>query len=140
MSVKEEANRIRMPGGIAASCILAANGEAMKLAVFNPARAASTRRNELEADHAGDDEGEATEPDRVGRFAECHHADDHRAGGADAGPDRIGGPEWHRFKRQPEQAEAQKDRRSGSPARPEPGEPAQKFETHGPGDLEHSGH
>ena len=55
-----------------------------------PQRAAmSDRRIEFQPDHAGDDQGEADEPHRIGRFAVEKHADENAADGADSGPDRI---------------------------------------------------
>jgi glycosyltransferase 2 family protein len=47
------------------------------------------RRVELEPDHAGNDQREANDANRVSRLAEQHHADDDAADGADAGPYRI---------------------------------------------------
>jgi glycosyltransferase 2 family protein len=49
----------------------------------------SDRRIEFQPDHAGDDQGEADEPHRIGRFAVEQHADENAAYGADTGPDRI---------------------------------------------------
>jgi glycosyltransferase 2 family protein len=50
---------------------------------------ASDRRVELEPDHAGDDQRQADDANRIGRFAKEHHADDDAANRADAGPYRI---------------------------------------------------
>jgi hypothetical protein len=49
----------------------------------------SDRRVELEADHAGDDQREADDADRIGRLAVEQHADNNAADGAYSGPDRI---------------------------------------------------
>ena len=49
----------------------------------------SDRRIEFQPDHAGDNEGEADEPHRIGRLAVEEHADKNAADGADSGPDRI---------------------------------------------------
>jgi glycosyltransferase 2 family protein len=46
----------------------------------------SDRRVELQPDHAGDDQGEAKDADRIGRLAKDDHADDDAADGADSGP------------------------------------------------------
>jgi uncharacterized membrane protein YbhN (UPF0104 family) len=46
----------------------------------------SDRRIELQPDHAGDDQGETKNADRIGRLAEDDHADDNAADGADSGP------------------------------------------------------
>ena len=46
----------------------------------------SDRRIELQPDHAGDDQGETKNADRIGRLAEDDHADDNAANGADSGP------------------------------------------------------
>jgi uncharacterized membrane protein YbhN (UPF0104 family) len=51
--------------------------------------AMSDRRIEFQPDHAGDNEGEADEPHRIGRLAVEEHADENAADGADSGPDRI---------------------------------------------------
>lgn len=51
--------------------------------------AASDRRVELEPDHAGDDQREADDANRIGRLAVEQHADKDAADGAYAGPDRI---------------------------------------------------
>jgi hypothetical protein len=50
---------------------------------------ASDRRVELEPDHAGNDQREADDADRVGRLAVEQHADDDSADGAYSGPHRI---------------------------------------------------
>jgi glycosyltransferase 2 family protein len=49
----------------------------------------SDRRVELEPDHAGDDQRQADDANRIDRFTEEHHADDDAADRADAGPYRI---------------------------------------------------
>jgi len=51
--------------------------------------AESDRRVELEADHAGDDQRQADDADRVGGLAVEQHADDDAADGAYPGPHRI---------------------------------------------------
>jgi hypothetical protein len=56
----------------------------------------SGRRVELEADHAGDDQREADDPNRVGRLAVEQHADQDAADGANAGPHRIRGAKRQR--------------------------------------------
>jgi uncharacterized membrane protein YbhN (UPF0104 family) len=49
----------------------------------------SDRRIELQSDHAGDDQGEAEDADRIGRLAKDDHADEDGADGADSGPHGI---------------------------------------------------
>jgi glycosyltransferase 2 family protein len=49
----------------------------------------SDRRVELEADHSGDDQRQANDPDRIGRLAVEQHSDQDTADGADPGPNRI---------------------------------------------------
>jgi hypothetical protein len=49
----------------------------------------SDRRIEFQPDHAGDDQGEADDPHRIGRLAVEEHADENAAHGANSGPDRI---------------------------------------------------
>jgi len=55
----------------------------------NERAASSDRRVQFQPDHAGDDQGEADDPDRIGGFAVEIHADDDTADCADTGPDRI---------------------------------------------------
>jgi glycosyltransferase 2 family protein len=55
--------------------------------------AVSGRRVQLEADHAGHDQAEADQPNRVYGFAVQEHADDNTADGANAGPYRVSGAE-----------------------------------------------
>ena len=50
---------------------------------------ASDRRIELEPDHAGNDQRQADDANRIGRLAEEHHANEDAADGADSGPYRI---------------------------------------------------
>jgi uncharacterized membrane protein YbhN (UPF0104 family) len=49
----------------------------------------SDRRVELQPDHAGDDQRQAKDADRIGRLAKDNHADDNAADGADSGPHGI---------------------------------------------------
>ena len=49
----------------------------------------SDRRIELQADHAGNNQGEAEESHGIGRLAVEQHADDDAADRADAGPHRV---------------------------------------------------
>ena len=58
---------------------------------------ASHRRIELEADHSGDDQGEAENSNGVGRLAVNQYSEQDAAGGADPGPYRIGGAERQRL-------------------------------------------
>ena len=51
--------------------------------------AKSDRRVELESDHAGDNQRQANDADRVGRLTVEQHADNDTADGADPGPHRI---------------------------------------------------
>jgi uncharacterized membrane protein YbhN (UPF0104 family) len=56
----------------------------------------SDRRVELEPDHSGDDQREANDPHRIGRFAVEQHADHDAADRADSGPYRIRGTKGQR--------------------------------------------
>jgi hypothetical protein len=49
----------------------------------------SDRRVELEPDHAGNDQRQADDANRIGRFTKEHHADDDAADSSDAGPYRV---------------------------------------------------
>jgi glycosyltransferase 2 family protein len=53
------------------------------------AQVASDRRIELEPDHAGDDQREADETNRIGRLAVEQHSDEDAADGSYPGPHRI---------------------------------------------------
>ncbi len=55
------------------------------------------RRIELEADHPGDDQGEAENSNRIGRLAVDQHSQKDAAGGANPGPHGIGRAERQRF-------------------------------------------
>jgi glycosyltransferase 2 family protein len=56
-------------------------------------RGISDRRIELQPDHAGNDQRQADEANRIGRLAVENHADDDAADGADSGPHRVRGAE-----------------------------------------------
>jgi hypothetical protein len=49
----------------------------------------SDRRVELQPNHAGDDQGETKDADRIGRLAKEEHSDQDAADGANPGPHRI---------------------------------------------------
>ena len=55
------------------------------------------RRIEFEADHPGDDQGEAENSNRIGRLAINQHSDEDASGGANPGPYGIGRAERHRL-------------------------------------------
>jgi glycosyltransferase 2 family protein len=55
----------------------------------NPTDETSDRRVELQPDHAGDDQRQADDANRIDRFTKEHHADDDAADRADAGPYRV---------------------------------------------------
>jgi uncharacterized membrane protein YbhN (UPF0104 family) len=50
---------------------------------------ASDRRIEFQSDHAGDDQRQADDANRIGRLAKEHHAGEDAADRADAGPYRV---------------------------------------------------
>ena len=52
-------------------------------------REQSDGRVQLQPDHAGNDQGQTDEANRIGRLAVEQHADDDAADGTDAGPHRI---------------------------------------------------
>jgi glycosyltransferase 2 family protein len=56
-------------------------------------RAGSGRGVQLEADRAGDDQGQADQTNRIDRLAIQKHANHNAADSADSGPDRISGTE-----------------------------------------------
>src|SRR4051812_26110496 len=93
---------------------------------------------EVQTHHARDDEDKACHAEYIGRFAECRHADDHRAHGSDSGPHGIGGPKRDGLQRDREQAEAERDGSDHGYARPEPSEAIRVFETESPRDLQQS--
>jgi hypothetical protein len=74
-------------GGVETLRSLRARKSAVKSAVDRESD--SDRRVELESDHAGDDQRQADEANRISRLAKEHHADNNAADGADPGPYRI---------------------------------------------------
>ena len=69
-------------------------------------RARSRRAGQVEPDHAGQDQGDRDELGHRNRVAEEEHADRGGAGGADPGPDRVGGPDREFSQRDGQQPEA----------------------------------
>jgi membrane protein DedA with SNARE-associated domain len=61
---------------------------------------------QVEADHAGQDQGDRGELHGRDRVAEEDHANRGRPGGADPGPDRVGGPDLQLAQRHGQQPEA----------------------------------
>jgi glycosyltransferase 2 family protein len=81
----------------------------------------SDRRIELEADHAGDDQREADETNRISRFAIEQHSDKDAADRAYPGPHRIRRAEGQRSQRKRHQCKAERNRNDRSHGRPKPG-------------------
>src|SRR6266436_4121340 len=75
-----------------------------------PAATVAHSVRELEGDHAGDDEGVAEPAPEAARVAEKPHPHQEGSGGADAGPNRIGGAERNVPLRQKQQAAADRER------------------------------
>src|SRR4051812_36527120 len=67
---------------------------------------------EPQADRADHDEKEAAHAEYIGWLAEQKYPHQNCAGGANAGPDCIGGGEWNRFERQGHHHKAQAKRRT----------------------------
>jgi hypothetical protein len=94
---------------------------------------------EPQADRADHDEKEAAHAEYIGWLAEQKYPHQNCAGGANAGPDCIGGGEWNRFERQGHHHKAQAKRRDRRQRRPQPREAGGIFEPDRPGDLEQPG-
>jgi len=97
------------------------------------------RREQLEADDAGDDEDEAEDAPHFARFTQEHHAENRRADGADAGPDGVASPDGNRLQREREEEEAHGHGRDGANARPESREAVRVFQADGPSNFEQAG-
>jgi uncharacterized membrane protein YbhN (UPF0104 family) len=70
--------------------------EAWRSLRVSDSRARSGRGVQLEADHAGDDQGQADQTDRIDRLAVKKHSNNDAADGANSGPDRVSRPERKR--------------------------------------------
>lgn len=99
-------------------------------------RLISDGRVELEPDHAGDDQRQADETDRIGGLAVEDHTDENAADRANSGPHGIRRAKRQGTQRQRHQGEAQHDRHSRCSRRPEPGQSVGIFEAKRPRDLE----
>jgi membrane-associated protein len=78
------------------------------------------RSGQVEPDHSGQDQGDRDEPGHRDRVAEEDHADRGGAGGADPGPDRVGGSD--------------REFPQGDGQQPEAGQRAQREPRHRPRD------
>lgn len=97
------------------------------------------RRQQLEADDAGDDQADAEQPHYFLRFAEQHDAEHGGADSADAGPHRVGGAERQSFQRPAEQDDAGDHQGDRPDAWPWAREAIGVFEADRPADLAQSG-
>lgn len=106
---------------------------------FPFAASRSGRRRQLEADDAGDDQGNAEQPGGIGRLAKQHDAEDHRADRADSNPYAVGGADRQRLHGDAQQPQADDHRRGGAERWPQAGKAGRVLEPDGPANLEQSG-
>jgi membrane protein DedA with SNARE-associated domain len=78
---------------------------------------------QVEPDHAGQDQGDGDELHGGDRVAEVDHPEGRRAGGADPGPHRVGGPDLELAQREGEQSEAGQRAQRESDGRPQLAQP-----------------
>jgi membrane-associated protein len=104
-------------------------------------RASSGRHaGQVEPDHPGQDQPDRDEPDGRDRVAEGDHADRRRAGGADPGPDRVGGSDREIAQRRGQQPEADQRAEREPRHRPRGPQAVAQLQAHGETGLEKAGH
>jgi membrane-associated protein len=99
-------------------------------------RGRSRRAGQVEPDHPGQDQGDRDEPGRRNRVAEEDHADRGGAGGADPGPDRVGGPDREIAQRHGQQPEADQRAEREPHHRPRDPQAVAQLQAHGETGLE----
>jgi membrane-associated protein len=102
-------------------------------------RGRSRRAGQVEPDHPGQDQGDRDEPGRRNRVAEEDHADRGGAGGADPGPDRVGGPDREIAQRHGQQPEADQRAEREPHHRPRDPQAVAQLQAHGETGLEKAG-
>jgi membrane protein DedA with SNARE-associated domain len=103
-------------------------------------RAASRRHaGQVEADHPGQDQRDRDELGDRDRVAQEDHADRRRAGGADPGPDRVGGPDRELAQRHGQQPEADQRAEREPHHRPRDPQAVAQLQAHGEAGLEQAG-
>ena len=103
-------------------------------------RAASRRRaGQVETYHPGQDQRDRDELGDRDPVAEEDHADRGRAGGADPGPDRVGGPDRELAQRDGQQPEADQRAEREPHHRPRDPQAVAQLQAHGEAGLEQAG-
>jgi membrane protein DedA with SNARE-associated domain len=103
-------------------------------------RAASRRHaGQVEADHPGQDQRDRDELGDRDRVAQEDHADRRRAGRADPGPDRVGGPDRELAQRHGQQPEADQRAEREPHHRPRDPQAVAQLQAHGEAGLEQAG-
>jgi membrane protein DedA with SNARE-associated domain len=102
-------------------------------------RGRSRPAGQVEPDHAGQDQGDRDELGHRHRVAEEDHADRRRAGGADPGPDRVGGPDREIAQRHGQQPEADQRAEREPQHRPRGPQAVAQLQAHGETGLEKAG-
>ena len=102
-------------------------------------RGRSRHAGQVEPDHPGQDQGDRDEPGGRDRVAEEDHADRGGAGGADPGPDRVGGPDREIAQRHGQQPEADQRAEREPHHRPRDSQAVAQLQAHGETGLEKAG-
>jgi membrane-associated protein len=103
-------------------------------------RASSGRpAGQVEPDHPGQDQRDRDELGHRYRVAQEDHADRRRAGGADPGPDRVGGPNREVAQRKGQQPEADERAERETHHRPRDPQAVAQLQAHGETGLEKAG-
>ncbi len=89
-----------------ASVAISALIEVLRRGISRARRRSRGNAGQVQADHAGQDQGDRDELHRRDRVAEEDHADRRRPGGADPGPYRVGGTDLKVAQRHGQQPEA----------------------------------
>ena len=97
------------------------------------------RTGQVEPDHPGQDQRDRDELGHRHRVAEEDHADRGRAGGADPGPDRVGGSDREFPQRDRQQPEADQRAEREPQHRPRDSQAAAQLQAHGETGLEKAG-
>ena len=97
------------------------------------------RAGQVEPDHPGQDQRDRDELGHRYRVAKEDHADRRRAGGADPGPDRVGGPDREVAQRHGQQPEADQRAEREPHHRPRDPQAVAQLQAHGETGLEKAG-
>ena len=104
-----------------------------------PGRVVRRHAGQVEPDHPGQDQRDRDELGHRDRVAEEDHADRGRAGRADPGPDRVGGPDRELAQRHGQQPEAGQRAEREPHHRPRDPQAVAQLQAHGEPGLEQAG-